>query len=159
QMARAAQYWRFPKDSSPGATQTCQRSSHFSSSVGPERYDAAVAPSPRRGIKNGAKQSGSFSSNEIVESRMIRSVCPIARYFSVVVIAVAGQIKADEPSGERPAFRPPAVPLVTCNPYLSIWSMADRLTDEDTRHWTRREHPLTSLIRIDGTAYRLMGSR
>jgi hypothetical protein len=66
---------------------------------------------------------------------------------------------AAQQHSEQTAFRPPAVPLVTSNPYLSIWSMADRLTDNETRHWTRREHPLTSLIRIDGKAYRLMGSR
>jgi len=54
-------------------------------------------------------------------------------------------------------FRPPSVPLVTFDPYLSIWTAADHLTDRATQHWTARPHSLVSLIRVDGVAYRLMG--
>ena len=54
-------------------------------------------------------------------------------------------------------FRPPAVPLVTSDPYLSVWSESDQLNASNTVHWTGSEQSLVSLIRIDGTSYRLMG--
>ena len=59
---------------------------------------------------------------------------------------------------QGPAFRPPAVPLVACDPYLSVWSQADNLWESATTHWTGKPHRLAALVRVDGTAYRLMGA-
>src|SRR4051794_24632808 len=53
----------------------------------------------------------------------------------------------------------PATPLVAVDPYFSIWSQADRLADADTTHWTGKPHRVTSLVRIDGKAFRLMGTQ
>ncbi len=71
----------------------------------------------------------------------------------LLALGVIGMTQAPAQS-----FRPPSVPLVTFDPYLSIWSGADRLTDRPTQHWTKRTHSLISLIRVDGAAYRLMGA-
>lgn len=45
----------------------------------------------------------------------------------LLTVVAAGSVFAD-------SFRPPAVPLVTNNPYLSIWSESDKLTDTNTVH-------------------------
>ncbi len=81
-----------------------------------------------------------------------RPMAVLALAFSFLGLSASGF------SQEKPTLRPPAVPLVAINPNLSVWSMADRLTDDVTRHWTRHPHPLAGLIRIDGKPFRLMGT-
>ncbi len=55
------------------------------------------------------------------------------------------------------AFRPPAVPLVAFDPYMSIWSETNHLAGHKTVYWTGRVQDLVSIIRVDGTSYTLMG--
>jgi hypothetical protein len=55
-------------------------------------------------------------------------------------------------------MRPPAVPLVVHDPYFSIWSAADHLTDASTTHWTGKPGTLSLAVRIDGRVYNLTGS-
>lgn len=55
-------------------------------------------------------------------------------------------------------LRLPSVPLVVSDPYLSIWSPYDKLTDGTTRHWTNDEKAIEGLVRVDGKVYRFMGN-
>ncbi len=73
------------------------------------------------------------------------------------LVCTAAALSSDLFAQEQPAIRPPAVPLVTSDPYFSIWSASDTLTGKSTTHWTGKPHRLTALVRVDGKAFRIMG--
>jgi hypothetical protein len=55
-------------------------------------------------------------------------------------------------------LRAPATPLVVHDPYFSIWSDSDSLTNGPTRHWTGVVHALNGIVRVDGKNYRYLGN-
>jgi hypothetical protein len=73
-------------------------------------------------------------------------------------VAVAVMLSTGLGMAQRGSFRPPAVPLVTHDPYFSLWSCADTLYGVPTAHWSRTIQPMNCLVRINGEAFRLMGT-
>lgn len=51
----------------------------------------------------------------------------------------------------------PAYPLITHDPYFSIWSATDTLNASATRHWTGADQSLLGMLQVDGKVYRFLG--
>jgi hypothetical protein len=54
-------------------------------------------------------------------------------------------------------FRAPAYPLVTHDPYFSIWATDEEPTRCETTHWTNKPMPIHIMVKLDSKVYRLMG--
>lgn len=86
--------------------------------------------------------------NDFCRAVIVRVAILVSLNFAVAVSASAQEL---------PAFRPPAIPLVTHNPYFSAWSTSDRLTDSWPRHWSGPDQEMSGLVRVDGKSYRFIG--
>lgn len=47
-------------------------------------------------------------------------------------------------------FKAPAIPLITVDPFFSIWSGTDSLVQESTKHWSDRPCPILAAVEVDG---------
>jgi hypothetical protein len=74
-----------------------------------------------------------------------------------LVLHLAACLLLSAPPAAAQELRPPAVPLVTHDPYFSAWSTAGHVPDQWARHWTGAIHAIGAMVRIDGRPYRLMG--
>ncbi len=54
-------------------------------------------------------------------------------------------------------IRPSAVPLMVFDPYFSIWSFADSLYDNSTKHWTGARNAMTGIVRCGSNVWKFMG--
>ena len=55
-------------------------------------------------------------------------------------------------------MRAPAYPLITVDPYFSVWSTSNNLTDSDIKTWYSKTCFLIGKPEIDGKGYMFMGS-
>lgn len=54
-------------------------------------------------------------------------------------------------------MRLPAYPLITIDPFMSIWSMNDILTAGNTQLWCGQDKTMQGVITVDGKTFRFMG--
>ena len=55
-------------------------------------------------------------------------------------------------------FRPPAIPLITTDPFMQVWIRGNTSTAPNVTHWTGQPKTTTGLLRVDGTTYRYLGN-
>lgn len=71
--------------------------------------------------------------------------------FTLFLLALSLSLLAQEIN------KAPAYPLITHDPYFSMWSFSDKLSESSIVHWTGKAQALTGLIRVDGQTCSFLG--
>ncbi len=54
-------------------------------------------------------------------------------------------------------MRVPSIPLITVDPYFSVWSRDENLNYTETVHWTGSPNPILGYVTVDGERYLFLG--
>ena len=54
-------------------------------------------------------------------------------------------------------LRAPAIPLITCDPYFSVWAPHEKLNYKRTEHWTGKPHSIGGFVTVDGEQLCFLG--
>ena len=55
-------------------------------------------------------------------------------------------------------LRAPAYPLITVDPYFSIWSPSNKLNESNTVHWTNSPNTMSGIAAVDGKKFNVIGN-
>ena len=55
-------------------------------------------------------------------------------------------------------LRAPAYPLITVDPYFSVWSASNKLNESNTVHWTNSPNTMSGIATVDGNKFRVIGN-
>ena len=78
-------------------------------------------------------------------------------FFGFIGVLISAPLSSPLLAQQPLTVRTPTTPLVVHDPYFSIWSFNDALTEGPTRHWTGAEQQMIGVVRVDGKSLRFMG--
>lgn len=55
-------------------------------------------------------------------------------------------------------LRAPAYPLITVDPYFSVWSPSNKLNESNTVHWTNSPNTMSGIATVDGKKFNVIGN-